>query len=133
MSSTQPTQREAALVVANRNRDALATLRAEARKNPQLVIDALMDPPEYIDHLLVVEVVAMARRAGIHADAIRLLGIDAIEDKVNLLQPVGRASEATRYWACEHGFANIRNRPVGGLVLPEPPVMRIAPRALVAA
>lgn len=112
-------QATAALASANTKRTKIADLRRRARRNPQAVIDALTDPPEYAHHITVLELLAMARSTGMRATAIEHVGYRAINDGINLLVPLGRASATTRYWACLNGLEWVHG--YSRVILPDPP------------
>ena len=117
--SPDPAQRDAALKNANAKRTEIADVRRRARRNPQFVVDTLMAPPECVHHITVLELLTMARVNGMRADAIEHVGGRAVEDDINLLVPLGRASTRTRYWACVNGLEWVQGR--SRIVLPEPP------------
>lgn len=99
MTTTE--QRDMALVLANEQRAAVAELRRRVARERGALEDVLMNPPDVLAQWPVVDVVRMtySQRS---SKALARLGQLAARDRVNLLVPLGMASERTRVWAVEH-------------------------------
>lgn len=93
----------------NHTRGQVADLRRGLRTGTIELADVLLHPPAYIAHMALVDVVdlqASTRAAVRRAN----LGRDAVRAGVNLLQPVGRASLASRTWTVENVRPPVRRR-----------------------
>lgn len=94
-------------------------LKRELRGNRDGLRELLLDPPEAIHHITVVELIAYGRYRHMRAPAMEKIGKDAIADGVNLLVTLGRASMRTRLWAAEHGVWQMLNHKPHKVVLPQ--------------
>ena len=94
-------QRAAALAAANTRRHRLAELRRQARTGQAGLTGLLLDPPVELRDVLLVDVVRMSRSQRMSSGIARL-GRLAVRDGINLLIPLGQASQRTRAWVAEH-------------------------------
>lgn len=103
-------------MLANERRIALADLRGSCKLNPELLAVVLLDPPAVLHGHSVIDAVRILRgnRGGVAPPWLTTLGRNALRDQVNLLVPIGRASERTRMWIAEHGTIRMCSRPASG-------------------
>lgn len=94
-------QRRAALELANEKRLRIADLRRRIRTEHGALEDVLLNPPEELAGIPIIDIVRYAYDNRPAKTAERL-GRLAIRDGVNLLMPLGRASARTREWTAEH-------------------------------
>jgi hypothetical protein len=96
-------QRMKALQRADAKRIALADLRARLRSERGALADVMLDPPELLADVAIVDVVRLAygKRS---ARSLQRLGAMAAQDRVNLLMPLGSASLRTREWVARHAM-----------------------------
>jgi len=100
-----PDQRRAALVTANKRRKAVAEIRAEISASRENACRVLLDPPEPALGLAVIEVLVLARSSlGWRSAGVKEIGARALRDNVNVLVPLGEASQRTREWAATEGM-----------------------------
>ena len=93
-------QRTLALERANEKRLAMADLRARLVSERGALADVMLNVPAELERMAIVDVVRLAygKRS---ARSIERLGRLAVWDGVNLLMPLGEASERTRRWVAE--------------------------------
>jgi hypothetical protein len=95
-------QRREAMNKGNAKRSALAAMRRQLRSGEVDLADVLLDPPDCLRHLSLIDVVACRYHSphGGHWRAV--LGRKAVHAGVNLVQPIGMASEHSRRWTAQH-------------------------------
>ncbi len=102
MTTTE--QRAHALRQANHIRRERADLKAAMRDGTVTLDDLLMTPHPAVVDTPLIDVLLWRRRATrMQAPALARLGERAVRDRVNLLLPVGAASERVRAWCVVNG------------------------------
>lgn len=97
-------QRHEALTRANARRSDLATAKRALRDGTLTLHDAMMNPPQALKTVLLIDVIRQIRTQKVRSGAaVQLLGRMAVRDDVNLLVPVGKASPRSREWVARHG------------------------------
>lgn len=109
---TREEQRTAALVRANDKRIARADLRARLVSERGSLADIMRDPPEVLADMALVDVVRLSYGKRSAASLARL-GRLACRDHINLLMPLGEASERTREWVAVHATWHWAASPTG--------------------
>lgn len=105
---TRADQRADALRLANSTRRELGQLRRDIHAGRVDIAKLLYDPPAYIWHLSVFEVLMLFRRDRRAAAWKREVGAAAVSSQVNLLVPIADASDRTLNWVLRHGAWNVR-------------------------
>jgi hypothetical protein len=106
-------QRRKACEAASRKRAQITALKQQLLGGTLTLEDVLMDPPEALTQVPVIDVLRMTRRAGNRgARGLWQINGRAVHAGVNLMMPLGLASERTREWAAENGSWYM-NRPAG--------------------
>jgi hypothetical protein len=106
-------QRSAALRQARRQITVRSEVRRGFRDGTLNLATVLADPPPELKRVLLVDVL---RWAAVYQGATTRmvdLGAMALEARINLMVPLGRASVRTRAWAAEHGALRLQRRPNG--------------------
>lgn len=98
------TQAREALAIANVKRSAIREIKRQVQVGELVLADLLRDPPPALAHMSVFEVMMLRRQLrGQSSDAARQkIGGRAVADQVNVLIPLGRASQRTRNWAADN-------------------------------
>ena len=79
-----------------------AALRADLVTGRVRLADLMNDPPPVLDGVTFEEVLRWMRATrSLHSIAV--IGRWAARDRINLLQPIGGSSAATRAWVAKHG------------------------------
>lgn len=81
-----------------RVRGARAALRRALREDPRRVRDVLLDPPDYIHAMPIVEVIMLTQTRPTVMKSLPRAGRLAAAARVNLLERVGRAPRSERVW-----------------------------------
>lgn len=105
------TQHLDALATAQTRRLQIAELRHAVRRDPRLLIDWMHDPPDELRDIPLLDVVRWTRASRTRGSVgvVELNG-KAVRSGVNLMMPLGRASERSREWVAEHGTHYARRR-----------------------
>ncbi len=95
-----------ALGMANESRMAKAGVKARLRSGSLSLADVMNDPPPELARALLIDVIRWTRSYGRggRGPAIEALGRHALRDHVNLMVPLGEASQRSRTWVAEHGY-----------------------------
>jgi hypothetical protein len=108
-----PDQRIAALAVANRIRQERAALKRDLHDGRITLEDILGAPHPAVVNTPLLDVLCWTRRGNrFQATGMAQLGRAAVDARINLLLPVGRASVTTRAWCVQIAQHNMR-RPRG--------------------
>lgn len=103
MTTTE--QRTLALGRANDKRARMSALKQRLRTERGALAGVLLDPPDELAHMPVIDVVRLAW--GLRASrSLERLGRLALRDGVNLMMPLGHSSARTRSWLAEHASWN---------------------------
>lgn len=98
-------QRRSALITANERKREVGRLRTRLKNNREFAEEILRNPPPEAARLAVIEVLVHARsQKGWRSECLMQIGNRAVADRINLLVPLGRASERTREWAATEGL-----------------------------
>jgi hypothetical protein len=103
-------QRAAALSLANQRRTTRAQLRRRISTGDLTLAAVLEDPPDELRDLIILDIVRIARGSRHSARYVAWLermGRAAIVDGVNLMMPLGRASQRTRDWVAVYASWNL--------------------------
>lgn len=102
---TPTEQRDAARLIANEKRMAVARVRRQLRNGEITLQEVFDDPPAELHGYTIADVFRMARCTQRYAgsSSLKLIGQWAIRDQVNLMITLGEASARTRGWAATHG------------------------------
>ena len=104
-------QRQRALVAGNARRAAVAQLRRALQADPPSIRDVLLNPPEMLAGMLLVDVVCLPCGGRRPRTAVLMqLGRRAIDDGVNLLAPLDRATPSARAWVAANAVWVPRGR-----------------------
>jgi hypothetical protein len=96
------TQRTTALASANAIRTGRKQLRDDVRAGRIQIRDLLDDTPPIVHGMTVMEVLMLAHGTNRYPSIRTRIGKDAAHARINLYQPVERASDLTRGWAARH-------------------------------
>lgn len=100
--SSDVAQRDAARAIANQRRTARKQLHQDIINGHTHVADVLENLPAVVHGMTVLDVMMLARRMNRPASTLARIGRAAANDRINLLQPVEKASDRTRGWAARH-------------------------------
>jgi hypothetical protein len=95
-------QRDAARLIANQRRTARKQLHEDIINGHAHVADLLETVPPVVHGMTVLDVMMLARRINKASSTLARIGRAAANDRINLLQPVEKASERTRGWAARN-------------------------------
>lgn len=93
-----------ALQTANSLRSDRAQLRRAMRTGEVTLAEVMLDPPEAAKSALVIDVIRWQH--GKCVASLRVIGKQALRDRINLMLTVGSSSTMTRAWVAEHGTYN---------------------------
>ncbi len=85
-------------------RRALSAIKAALRRGEVRLEDLMTDPPDLIADVPLIDVIRWTRRDQSATARIAQIGAWAVRDGVNLMQPVGVASQRSRAWVAEYGM-----------------------------
>ena len=106
-------QHIAALATANERRILHSQLKREVRNYPPTLLDWLDEPPAALADVPLLDLLRWTRATGRTVrgqQALVDLNARAVRDGVNLMMPLGRASQRSRKWVAEHGLRFARKR-----------------------
>lgn len=104
-------QQMRALAAGDEVRGRKARLRRHLRGNPDELARVLLEPPEEIRGLTVLEVLACSRSDGMRAAGVRSISwLAARERGLSVAEPVGAVSPDDRAWLAEHAVRSMPRR-----------------------
>lgn len=80
-------------------------VRRQLRSGELPLGEAMASPPEPLLDAALIDVIRWSRSNRSHGSrrSLEVIGRAALRDNVNLMMPLGRASERSRTWVAEHG------------------------------
>lgn len=103
-------QRTAALKSANQRRIAMAGIRSDLRKGSIDLASILNDPPADLEDTLLVDLLRWAAKDRRAPSRMTALGRKAVNENINLLLPISKASIRTRSWVIDNGSFRLHRR-----------------------